>query len=133
MIDQIVVHANVFVSRFYIRPERREEFITLFNALWQADVDGLRQAVNFIFYGWGRDPNQFVAIESWKNEADVAALRKTEGFQQAVAGLLACCHRPMEMELFNGMQAPRGDLFTTYPAGPSAVHPRSGDIGAAFL
>lgn len=132
MSDPIVIGANAFVSRWFIRPERREEFIRLFNQLWRADIEGLRKAVNFVFYGWGRNANEFVAIESWKDEAAVAALRQTEFFQQAVTGLLACCERPMEMQLFTGLDAPR-DLFATYPAGPSTVHPQAGAIGAVFL
>ena len=72
MTTSIVIDANTFVSRWFIRPERRDEFIRLFNQLWQADVEGLKQATYFVFYGWGRDANEFVAIESWKNEAAVA-------------------------------------------------------------
>jgi quinol monooxygenase YgiN len=128
----IVIDANVFVSRWFVAPAHRDEFIRQFNILWQADVDGLKQATNFIFYGWGRDPNEFVAIESWKDEAAVAALRQSEGFKIAVSSLMACCDRSMEMQIYNGMQAPR-DLFQTYPAGPSTVHPTAGDIGAVFL
>lgn len=132
MSDPIVIHANAFVSRWFVRPEKRDEFIRLFNQLWQADKDGLRQAVNFVFYGWGRDQNEMVAIESWKDEAVVAALRETDFFKQAVSELMACCSRPMEMQLYSGLEASR-DIFSVYPAGASTVHPKAGDIGAVFL
>ncbi len=132
MAAPIVIDANVFVSRWFVSPAQRDEFIRQFNLLWQADVDGLKQATHFIFYGWGRDPNEFVAIESWKDEAVVAALRQSDGFKLAVSALMACCDRSMEMQLYSGMQAPR-DVFADYPIGPSTVHPTSGDIGAVFL
>jgi quinol monooxygenase YgiN len=132
MAAPIVIDANVFVSRWFVAPAHRDEFIRQFNLLWQANVDGLKQATNFIFYGWGRDPNEFVAIESWKDEATVAALRQSEDFKTAVASLMACCDRSMEMQLYSGMQAPR-DVFASYQVGPSSVHPTSGAIGAVFL
>jgi quinol monooxygenase YgiN len=131
MSESIVINANAFVSRWFLLPEKRDEFIRLFNQLWQADVEALKQATHFVFYGWGRDPNEFVAIESWKSEEIVGELRKSDFFQQSVSGLMACCSRPMEMQIFNGMEGSR-ELFDLYPKGPSVVHPTSGSINAVF-
>lgn len=132
-IEPIVIHANAFVSRYHIAPGQRDEFVARFNALWRADIPGLQAITNFVFYGFGRDENEFVALESWKDEAAIVAVRETQGFKDAVAGLLELCDRPMEMQLYSGLEAPSRDLFEAYPAGPSAVHPRSGEIGAIFL
>lgn len=130
--DGITIHANAFVSRYHVRAEAKATFIDRFNALWQADIRGLEAATHFVFYGWGRDPNEFVAIESWKDDAVTDAIRETDLFKQAVAGLLACCDRPMEMQLYSGMAASRA-IFDKFPLGPSQVHPRHGDIGALFV
>ena len=128
----VVTGANVFVSRWFVKPECREEFSTRFNALWQPMRAQLEQAVHFVFYGWGRDSNEFVAIESWKDEQAVAALRQSDFFKQSVAPLMDLCSRDMEMTLYAGIDAPRGWLFATYPAGPSTVHPHGTRHGAVF-
>jgi quinol monooxygenase YgiN len=131
-IEPIFIHADAFVSRFHVRPDRRGAFLDVFNGLWRADIPALQAVTNFVFYGWGRDPNEFVAIESWKDQAAMDEVRQSPFFQEQVTRLLECCDRPMEMQLFSGMEAGRG-VFEQFPAGPSKVHPRAGDIGAVFL
>jgi quinol monooxygenase YgiN len=131
-IEPIFIQADAFVSRFHVRPERREAFLDIFNALWKADIPGLQAVTNFVFYGWGRDPNEFVAIESWKDQAAMDEVRKSPFFQEQVTRLLDCCDRPMEMQLFSGMEGGRA-VFDQFPAGASKVHPRAGEIGAVFL
>jgi quinol monooxygenase YgiN len=133
MSTPIVIDANAFVSRWFVRAADRDAFIRQFNALWQADIEGLRAATNFVFYGWGRDSNEFVAIESWKSEEIVGAVRKSPGFISAVSDLMRLCDRPMEMQIFAGMNAPHDVLFNTYPAGKSVVHPDVEGVGAIFL
>lgn len=123
----IVIDASAFVAHFHVKPDKREEFVTAFNALWQADIPGLRDAVNFVFYGWGRDENEFVAIESWKDDAVTHALRKSDFFQQSVGALFELCDQPMGLDLYTGMSFPRA-LFDALPAGVSPVHPVRGDI-----
>ena len=130
-ISPIFITADAFVSRYFVKPEMRDTFVDRFNALWKADIPGLQAVTNFVFYGWGRDPNEFVAIESWKDQQFVDEVRASLLFKDAVSGLLACCSAPMEMQLFSGMEASRA-LFDQFPAGDSAVHPRSGAIGAIF-
>jgi quinol monooxygenase YgiN len=123
----IVIDASAFVAHFYVKPDQREAFIQKFNALWQADVAGLQESVNFVFYGWGRDKNEFVAIESWKDDAVTAATRRSDFFQQKVGELFTLCRKPMLLELYTGMDFHR-QIFADLPAGESQVHPRAGEI-----
>lgn len=123
----IVIDASAFVAHFYVKPELRDIFTARFNDLWQADLDGLKASINFVFYGWGRDENEFVAIESWKDDAVTAATRKTDFFQERVGELLSFCSKPMLLELYTGMNFHR-QIFIDLPAGVSQVHPRAGEI-----
>jgi quinol monooxygenase YgiN len=127
----IVIDASMFAAHFYVKPDQRDLFITRFNALWQADVETLKAAVNFVFYGWGRDPNEFVAIESWKDDDVTTAVRKTDFFQEKVGELLSLCSKPMLVELYSGMNSSR-QIFVDLPAGESRVHPRAGEICGVF-
>jgi quinol monooxygenase YgiN len=129
----IVISADAFVSTWTVQPERRAEFITLFNALWQGEAAQMAEVTNFVFYGWGRNPNEFVAIESWKSNDIVTAVRASDGFKTAVAALLDCCSKPMTMNLFSPWEGGDRSVFKHYPAGPSTVHPKGAEVGAVFL
>jgi len=131
MPSPIITHADAFISRWTVKPEMRDDFIAQFNALWQGNTEIMGEVTNFVFYGWGRDENEFVAIESWKSNQAVSAMRQSDGFKTAVAALLACCSAPMVMELYSPWEGGR-EVFTTYPVGESAVHPTAGEIGAVF-
>ncbi len=48
----IVTHADAFVSRWTVKPERRAAFITQFNALWQDNTAIMNEVTNFVFYGF---------------------------------------------------------------------------------
>jgi quinol monooxygenase YgiN len=128
----IVTHGDAFVSRWTVRPEKRADFITQFNALWRDNTEIMNEVTNFVFYGWGRNPDEFVAIESWKSNEAVAAMRQSEGFKIAVAALMTCCSAPMVMELYSPWEGGR-EVFETYPVGDSQVHPRAGAIHAVFV
>jgi quinol monooxygenase YgiN len=132
-VDKIHIKSNTFVSRFTIKPERRAEFLSIWEPLWRDHIDVMNAITHFVFYGWGRDGNELVAIESYKDEAQLAELRKTPKFQEIVGQLLDCCSKPMTMELFSGLETNRA-VFDMYPKGPSKVHPagKSG-IGTVFL
>ena len=132
MPSPIIIHANAFVSRWKIKPEHRDEFIKQFNELWQGAAEQMGEVTNFVFYGWGRDPNEFVAIESWKSEEIVGAVRASDGFKEAVSRLMACCSAPMVMEIYSPWEGARS-VFDLYPVGPSKVHPRAGEIGGVFV
>jgi quinol monooxygenase YgiN len=128
----IFTKSNVFISRWTVDPARRDEFIALFDSLWRGHIEAMEQITHFVYYGWGRDPNVMVAIESYKDESLLAELRKSGIFQVQVAKLLDCCSRPMTMELFSGLEGGRS-VFDLYPAGESQVHPRGTAFGTVFL
>ncbi|HKR47777.1 MAG TPA: hypothetical protein VJU59_50300 [Paraburkholderia sp.] len=132
MASAIVTKDNLFVSRFKVDPARKAEFLSIFHALGSGALPVLEAQTNLVFWGWGRDGTEFVAIESWKNEAVVNEVRATPDFKAAVGAMLACCTAPMTMELFSGMDGPR-DVFELYPSGPSQVHPSSGNINVKFI
>jgi len=132
MSSKIVTGSNLFVSRFTLKPERKAEFMGIFDALREGAGPLMEAQTNFVFYGWGRNPDEFVAIESWKDEAVVNQLRGTDEFKSAVTALLDCCASSMTMEMFSGADLTRS-VFELYPAGPSRVHPSAGPVSVAFL
>jgi quinol monooxygenase YgiN len=124
--------ASLFVSRWFIAPEKRDEFMGIMNALIEASGEVLKEQTTLLFYGWGRDPNEFVAIESWRSEEAVNAVRGSEGFKQAVTALMGCCNKPMQMEVFTDLGNDRS-VFDLYPAGKSRGHPEAGAMHAHFI
>ena len=132
MSDVVVTQSNLFVSKYTIKPGKRDEFLAIFNPLWQGAMAFMEENCHFVFYGFGRDPNVLVAIESYKSEDAVAAIRKTDAFAEIVAKMLDLCSAPMTIENFSGLDmAP--DVFALYPAGKSAVHPATADNHVEFL
>ncbi|MET0544742.1 MAG: antibiotic biosynthesis monooxygenase family protein [Caulobacterales bacterium] len=127
----IIIEGDAFVSRYTVKPEKKEEFIALFNELWKSGEAQLREVTHFVFYGWSRE-DEFVAIESWKSPEFVAAVRQSEEFKDVVSRLLSMCSKPMTMEAFNGMNSD-GYIFKQHPKGASTVHPKAGDIGVLYL
>jgi quinol monooxygenase YgiN len=128
----IVTKANIFISRWFLRPERREEFLSIFEPLWRNHIATMEAITNFVFYGWSRDGNVLVAIESYRDENLLGELRKSPDFQREVARMLDCCSQTMTMELFSGLDTDRS-VFDIYAQGPSKVHPKGKEIGAVFL
>ena len=132
MKDGIFTHANIFISRWTVKPEKRAEFLAIFDPLWRNHIETMEQITNFVFYGWGRDPTEMVAIESYKDPSLLAELRKSEMFQAEVRKMLDCCSKPMTMELFGSYDGDRS-VFDDYPAGDSKVHPKGKSFGTLFL
>jgi len=132
MSGDIITQSNLFVSRWTIKPDKREEFLAIFDPLWRNSVDFMKENANFVFYGFGRDPNVMVAIESYKNEAAVTAIRDTPRFKEFVSQMLDLCSEPMTMELFSGLEM-GPDIFDMYPAGQSTVHPVTEQNHGVFL
>ncbi|SEJ18268.1 Quinol monooxygenase YgiN [Sphingobium sp. AP50] len=128
----IVTQSNIFISRYPIKPGKRDAFLAIFNPLWQNATAFMQENANFVFYGFGRDPNVMVAIESYKNEEAVNAIRKTDAFKQLVSQMLDLCSGPMTMELFNGLEM-GPDIFDVYAQGKSTVHPQTATNYAEFL
>jgi quinol monooxygenase YgiN len=127
----VIQDGEAFVSRFTVAPEQRAQFVGIFTALVEGFRPMMGEMINFAFYGWSRS-DEFIAIESWKDPALVAAVRQDPNWGEAVTALLACCSKPMTMDVFGGMNSDRS-VFATNPQGPSTVHPKSGDIGVEFL
>jgi quinol monooxygenase YgiN len=132
MSGDIITQSNLFVSRWTIRPDKREAFLAIFNPLWRNSIDFMQENANFVFYGFGRDPNVMVAVESYKDEAAVTAIRETPRFKELVAQLLDLCSEPMTMELFSGLEM-GPEIFEMYPAGQSTVHPVTDRNHGIFL
>lgn len=128
----VVTTANsAFVARFHVKPEKREEFMAIFDKLWRDSLDFMDQQCNFVFYGWDRSDSWFYTIESYKDEQMLDGLRQSEVFQTTVRTLLGLCDRPMEFQLLRGMDNDRS-IFDKHPTGPSRVHPKAGDIGVVI-
>jgi quinol monooxygenase YgiN len=127
-----VQNANCFLSRYTVHLHRRAEFEAALGELLDFADSWYREGCNFAFHGWARDPNQWVAIASWKSEEILARLRDTPEFQDITVRMLDCCSEAMTMEEFSGMQVDRS-VFDTYPAGRSQVHLPSGALDVVFL
>jgi len=123
--------SDLFISRWQIKPEKREEFLAIFNELYEAAKPLLETETTAYHYGWSRDENEFVAIEAWKNPATVAALRASPQFKDVFGRMMACASAPMRMELINDLSNDRS-IFAAHPAGASTVHPEVGH-GTIFL
>lgn len=132
MESRIHTASNLFISRWTIAPARREEFLAIWDGLWRAHAGAIEVMTHFVYYGWARDPNQLVVLESYRDEAVVTQLRQDEGFKQAVRAMLDCCSAPMTMELLSGLEGDRS-IFDLYPAGPSTVHPQDAAQSTIFL
>ena len=128
----VAIRNSAFIARFHVRPERRNEFETMFDALWRQSLDFMNAQANFVFYGWDRANRAFVAIESYKDEEMLKTLRASDVFQDKVGQLMSLCDAPMDIELFSGIEGSRA-VFEQYPAGPSKVHPRVNGLGGVFL
>jgi len=87
--------ASLFISRYRLKPEKRDDFVRTLKAMYEGGREFIEQQTNFCFYGFGRDPDEFVAIESWKSEDVVNALRATEEFKQGFTALMSCASAPM--------------------------------------
>lgn len=124
--------ANCFVSRYKVDPARREEFLAAVDGLLAFAGSWYEEGCNFAFQGWARDPDEWVAIASWKNEEILDRLRLTPEFRDFTQRMLACCSAPMTMEEFSGMKHDRS-VFARYPAGRSRVHLPAGALDVVFL
>jgi len=123
--------ANLFISRWKIDPVKREMFLKIFEELYVSAKELLDRETTAIHYGWGRDANEFVAIEAWKDETVVSALRQSEAFKDIFAKMMTCTTAPMQMELITDLPGDRS-VFATHPVGPSTVHPQVGH-GTNFI
>lgn len=121
----VTIGSSAFIARYHVKPERRDEFLATFNALWRGALEFMNAQCNFVYYGWDRANRVFFTIESYKDESMLRELRKSAAFQQAVRKLLELCEAPAELQLLSGLEGDRA-IFEDYPAGPSQVHPTAG-------
>lgn len=124
----VTITDSAFLARFHVKPDKRDEFLAIFDKLWRESLDFMNAQCHFVFYGWDRSDGWFYTIESYKDEDMLDALRQSDVFQATVRTLLGLCDRPMELQLLRGMDNDRS-IFAKYPVGPSAVHPSADDIG----
>lgn len=129
--SHIVTKSNCFIARWNIIPERKEEFVSIWEPLWNEHIDTMGMITNFAFFGWTRDPNVLVTIECYRDEMELAELRKSESFQILVARLMDCCSETVTIDLFSGIDADRS-VFDLYPQGASKVHPAGRLVHAKF-
>lgn len=120
--------ASLFVSKFSIAPEKKEEFVRRLHAMYVAAKPILDAETTVLFYGWDRD-GKFVAVESYRNEEMLNAMRASDGFKAGYRGLMECANGPMTLEIFSGVDLANPvfghdrKLFDeTYPKGESKVH-----------
>ena len=116
---------NLFISRWQVHPTKREAFLEIFNELYEAAKPLLETQATVFHYGWGRDENEFVAVEAWKDDTIVASLRQSPQFNQVFTAMMDCSSGPMRMELVNDLTNDR-TIFAAHPPAKSSVHP---DIG----
>src|SRR5690606_27445413 len=90
------------------------------------------EGCNFAFHGWGRNPNELVAVASWKSEDFVNRMRQQPWFKDTQLRMLECCTQPMVMEQLSGMDHDRS-VFDLYPAGSSQVHMKTKTLDVIFL
>jgi quinol monooxygenase YgiN len=128
----IVTTGTTFIARFRLDPARKDEFLRTHKEIMDASGALMEQEANFAFYGWGREENEWVAIESWKREETLNALRSHPDFAASVKRLLACCRAPVEITLYVGTASSQA-LFDLYPRGVSKFHPRVGDLHVTFV
>jgi quinol monooxygenase YgiN len=124
--------SNCFISRFTVDPKHRSEFLAALDELAKNAGPWYDEGCNFAFHGWARNPNQWVAIASWRSEEQLNRMRQTPWFKSTQVRMLACCTEAMVMEQFNGMEKDRS-VFQEYPAGKSQVHLPSGSLDVSFL
>ena len=124
--------ANCFLSRFTVDPSRRQEFLKAFDELARNAEAWYDEGCNFAFHGWGRNPNEFVAVASWKFEDFVNKMRRQPSYIETQRRMLECSTEAMRMEQFSGMNRDRS-VFDIYPAGSSQVHAKTKTLDVIFL
>lgn len=123
--------ANCFISRFTVDPARRDEFIDALEELAENAEPWYEEGCNFAFHGWGRNPNQWVAVASWKSEDFVYRMRQTDWYKDTQQRMLACSSEAMVMEQLSGMACDRG-VVDHYIVGSSQLHMKTKTLDVVF-
>jgi quinol monooxygenase YgiN len=128
----IVTTGTTFIARFKLNPARIPDFLRAHQEIQDKSGSFMHAEAHFIFYGWGREENEWVAIECWKREETLNTLRAHPEFVESVKRLLSCCAAPIEITLYVGMNSERAQ-FDQYPTGVSGFHPKLGDLHVKFV
>ncbi len=124
--------SSAFVAYFTLEPSKIEQFKRAHQAIVDASEAFMDEQSHFIFYGWGRKENEWVAIESWKDQSILNGLRENADFQAGVRAMLECCAAPIRIEMFAAKQGDRS-AFDMYPSGVSAFHPQANNQYVEFV
>lgn len=124
--------SNCFLARYKVDPNRRQEFLSALDDMFESTQPWYDEHAHFAFHGWARDPDTWIVIASWKNEEILKRLREDPEWQKHSVRMLECCTEPMVIEHFSGMKVDRG-VFNLYPAGESGVHPSSSSLGVICI
>ena len=122
----------VFISRFKLIPSKRQEFLDAHRSETANAADFLDKYANFFFFGFGRNENEWVSIESWKDEEAVDQLRASPAFKQIAKRMLDCLSAPAEISVYAGEDGPLTAL-DKYPIGLSKVHPHDAAMPVKYV
>ncbi len=128
----IVERGSAFLARFTLDPLKVDAFRAAHRAIMEKGAAYMDEQSHFVFYGWGRQCNEFVAIECWKDQEMLNKLRNDPDFRSNVRSMLDCCTAPVEIEMFAGHAGDRS-AFALYPVGPSEFHPTSNGQHVEFI
>jgi quinol monooxygenase YgiN len=84
------------IARFRPRPEQRDAFVALLKDVQAAsrEDDG---CLNYGYYSEVADPDAFVAVEEWRDEAALAAHLKTPHVRRLIAAIPEHAAAPPEI------------------------------------
>lgn len=127
-----VHNQNCFLVRFNVKPECREKFLLAVQELMDKAAEYYEKECTFSFQGWGRDPNQWVAIASWRSEDFLNNVLRQQPFFKDVNERMLDSSSSVIMEQFSGMKHDRS-VFDMYPAGTSKIHPKGKDSSLEYV
>ena len=122
----------VCISRFQLIPSKRQEFLDAHRSSMVNAEDFINKHANFFFFGFGRNENEWVSIESWKDEEPLDQLRASPAFKQTAKRMLDCLSAPAEISVYAGEDGPLTAL-DKYPVGLSKVHPQDAAMPVKYV
>jgi quinol monooxygenase YgiN len=122
----------VSISRFKLIPSKRQEFLDAHRSSIANAGDFIDKHANFFFFGFGRNENEWVSIESWKDEEVLNQLRASPAFKQTAKLMLDCLSAPAEISVYAGEDGPLTAL-DKFPVGLSKVHPQDAAMPVKYV
>jgi quinol monooxygenase YgiN len=120
------------ISRFKLIPSKRQEFLDAHRSSIANAGDFIDKHANFFFFGFGRNENEWVSIESWKDEEVLNQLRASPAFKQTAKLMLDCLSAPAEISVYAGEDGPLTAL-DKFPVGLSKVHPQDAAMPVKYV